>query len=167
MIFNLKSRIEQLERIVNEMEQHKRDISLDEIEIKGDTNNESKKNKTKGDDMSEEEVIIALVAVIGGIGFLSFVMHNIFSLIRTAIERKKSPTSSGIDPQFFRALADFKKSTESRLNNLETIISEEEDDLTLVDTAFEENRSIEIEEEHESIDVKKAQDGNLRNMLNE
>ena len=38
--------------------------------------------------MSEEEVIIALVAVIGGIGFLSFVMHNIFSLIRTAIERK-------------------------------------------------------------------------------
>ena len=46
-------------------------------------------------------------------------------------------------------------------------MSEEEDDLTLVDTAFEENRSIEIEEEHESIDVKKAQDGNLRNMLNE
>ena len=117
--------------------------------------------------MWDEDLIIALVAVIGGIGFLSFVMHNIFSLIRTAIERKKSPASSGIDPQFFRALADFKKSTESRLNNLETIISEEEDDLTLVDTTFEENRSIEIEEEHESIDVKKAQDGNLRNMLNE
>ena len=48
MIFNLKSRIEQLERIVNEMEQHKRDISLDEIEIKGDTNNESKKSKLRG-----------------------------------------------------------------------------------------------------------------------
>jgi hypothetical protein len=48
MIFNLKSRIEQLERIVNEMEQHKRDISLDEIEIKGDVNNESKKSKLRG-----------------------------------------------------------------------------------------------------------------------
>ena len=119
--------------------------------------------------MSEEELILlqSLIGIGGGIGFLWYVMHNIFSLIRTAIERKKSPASSGIDPQFFRALADFKKSTESRLNNLETIISEEEDDLTLVDTAFEENRSIEIEEEHESIDVKKAQDGNLRNMLNE
>ena len=57
--------------------------------------------------MSEEEVIIALVAVIGGIGFLSFVMHNIFSLIRTAIERKKSPTSSGIDPQFFSSTGRF------------------------------------------------------------
>lgn len=117
--------------------------------------------------MSEQEFILALVAVVGGIGFAGFIMYNVFSLIRTAIERKKSPASSGIDPQFFRALADFKKSTESRLNNLETIISQEEDDLTLVDTTFEENRSIEIEEEHESIDVKKAQDGNLRNMLNE
>ena len=48
MIFNLKSRIEQLEHIVNEMEQHKRDISLDEIEIKGDVNNESKKSKLRG-----------------------------------------------------------------------------------------------------------------------
>ena len=117
--------------------------------------------------MWDEDLIIVLASIIGGIGFLSFVMHNIFSLIRTAIERKKSPASSGTDPQFFRALAEFKKLTESRLNNLETIISQDEDDLTLGDTPFEANRSIEIEEEHEPVDVKKAQDRNLRNMLNE
>ena len=48
MIFNLKSRIEHLERILNEMEQPKSDISLDEIEIKSDINNESKKSKLRG-----------------------------------------------------------------------------------------------------------------------
>jgi hypothetical protein len=48
MIFNLKSRIEHLERIVNEMEQPKSDISLDEIEIKSDINNESKNSKLRG-----------------------------------------------------------------------------------------------------------------------
>ena len=118
--------------------------------------------------MSEQELIFALVAVVAAIGFAGFFMYNVFSLIRTAIERKKLPASSGIDPQFFRALAEFKKSTESRLNNLETIISQDEDNLTFVDTTFEANRSIEIEEEHESIDVKKAQGGgNLKNMLNE
>ena len=118
--------------------------------------------------MSEQELIFALVAVVAAIGFAGFFMYNVFSLIRTAIERKKSPASSGIDPQFFRALAEFKKSTESRLNNIETIISQDEDDLTLVDKTFEPSGSIEIEEEHESIAIKKAQDGgNLKNMLNE
>lgn len=48
MIFNLKSRIEHLERIVNEMEQSNGDISLDEIEIKSDTTNETKHSKLRG-----------------------------------------------------------------------------------------------------------------------
>lgn len=117
--------------------------------------------------MSEQELILALVAVVAVFGFAGFVVKNIFSIIRAAIERRKKSSTGNIDPQFFRALADFKKSTESRLNNLETIISQDEDDLTLADKPFEANRSIEIEEEHELVDIKKAQDGNLRNMLNE
>jgi len=41
MIFNLKSRIEHLESIVTEMEQPKGEISLDDIEIKNDLDDEN------------------------------------------------------------------------------------------------------------------------------
>jgi len=117
--------------------------------------------------MSEEELVISLVAIVFGVGFAGFVMYNIFSLIRSAIDRKNRSGSGDINPQFFRALADFKKNTERRLNNMEAIVTELEEDRIRIPENSETTGEIEIEEPEQREEAKKNQDGNLRNMLNE
>ncbi|MGB0345948.1 MAG: hypothetical protein ACPGGA_00610 [Balneolaceae bacterium] len=117
--------------------------------------------------MSEEEFVIALVAILSGIGFAGFIMYNIFSLIRSKIESGNKSSAGNIDPQFFRALAEFKKTTERRLNNVEAIITDLEEDSIRIPENAESAGDIEIEEESQRTSVKKSQDGNLRNMLNE
>jgi hypothetical protein len=117
--------------------------------------------------MSEEELLISLVAIVFGVGFAGFVMYNIFSLIRAAIERKNPTESGNLDPQFFRALADFKKTTERRLNNVEAIITDLEEDRIRIPEESESTGDIEIEDESQRAESKKTEDGNLRNMLNE
>ncbi|MBO6793497.1 MAG: hypothetical protein JJ895_06275 [Balneolaceae bacterium] len=42
MIFNLKSRVEHLETIVTELEEQQREITLDDIEIKNDLDDDNK-----------------------------------------------------------------------------------------------------------------------------
>ncbi|MBO6793496.1 MAG: hypothetical protein JJ895_06270 [Balneolaceae bacterium] len=116
--------------------------------------------------MSEEELVLIIVAIVFGTGFAAFIMYNIFSLIRAAIERK-NPSSSDLNPQFFRALADFKKTTERRLNNVEAILTDLEEDQILVSDKSESTGDIEIEDVEQREEVKKSDDGNLRNMLNE
>ncbi|MEX0843719.1 MAG: hypothetical protein WD022_00485 [Balneolaceae bacterium] len=117
--------------------------------------------------MSGEEFIIAIVAIIGGLSFAGFLFWNVFSLIKQWINRKSGNTD--INPQFFKALGEFKKNTERRLTNLEAIVSDIEEEHYLVDDKKENMGDIEIEEE----DVRSAQkndkesDSNLRNMLNE
>ena len=117
--------------------------------------------------MSEEELVISIVAIVFGVGFAGFIMYNIFSLIRAAIERKNTSGSANIDPQFFRALADFKKTTERRLNNVEAIITDLEEERIRIPESSESTGDIEIEEESQRATTKKTEDGNLRNMLNE
>ncbi len=116
--------------------------------------------------MSEEEFVIALVAIVAGIGFAGFIMYNIFSLIRSKIE-SSNKSSGNIDPQFFRALSDFKKTTERRLNNVEAILTDIEEERIRIPEEAESTGDIEIEEESQRTASKKTQDGNLRNMLNE
>lgn len=116
--------------------------------------------------MSEEEFIISIVAIVFGTGFAAFIMYNIFSLIKAAIERK-NPSSSDLNPQFFRALADFKKTTERRLNNVEAILTDLEEDRILIPEEDESTGDIEIEDVEQRDEVKKSGDSNLRNMLNE
>lgn len=117
--------------------------------------------------MSEEEFVISLVAIVSGIGFAGFIMYNIFSLIRAKIDSGNKASSGDINPQFFRALADFKKTTERRLNNVEAIITDIEEDRIRIPENSESAGDIEIEEESQRSNSKKTQDGNLRNMLNE
>lgn len=119
--------------------------------------------------MSGEEFVIAMVAIIGGLGFAAFLFWNIFSLIRQWINRKSG--NADLNPQFFKALGEFKKNTERRLTNLEAIASEIEEEKYRLDED-EEHKSmgeIEIEEEEvrSSSKSKNENDGNLRNMLNE
>ncbi|MAO66488.1 MAG: hypothetical protein CL666_15970 [Balneola sp.] len=118
--------------------------------------------------MSPEEMLVAVIAIVGGLGFASFLFWGVYSLIKQWINRK---SGSNIDPQFFKALGEFKKNTERRISNLESIISEmEEEQYRLNET--EEHKTmgeIEIEEEEVRSESKseKDDDSNLRNMLNE
>tara|TARA_R110002096_G_scaffold237751_6_gene428639 strand:- start:1747 stop:2088 length:342 start_codon:yes stop_codon:yes gene_type:complete len=113
--------------------------------------------------MSSEIFVIALAAIGFGSGLIFFIVKNIFDVIKTRSNTKEAPGQ--IDPQFFKALSEFKKTTERRITNLETIVSDiEEEKIRVPDS----NGVIEIE----PLEVRSAEDkdengSNLRNMLNE
>lgn len=117
--------------------------------------------------MSENELIIAFVAIVGGLSFAGFLFWNVFSLVKHWINRKSG--NSDIDPQFFKALSEFKKNTERRIKNLEAIVSDMEEDRYKVDEGERKSMGeIEIEEEEVRSDEDSSKDdGNLRNMLSE
>ncbi|MGB0345949.1 MAG: hypothetical protein ACPGGA_00615 [Balneolaceae bacterium] len=48
MIFNLKSRVEHLEEIVSDFEQPEGEISLDDIEIKNDLDDNNRNSRVRG-----------------------------------------------------------------------------------------------------------------------
>ena len=113
--------------------------------------------------MPEEIFILSIASIVFGTGIVIFVLKNIFDIIKSKTNRKE--TSGQINPQFFKALAEFKKTTERRITNLETIVSDlEEEKIRIPDS----KEGIEIE----PIEVRSAKDNdekdsNLRNMLNE
>ena len=117
--------------------------------------------------MSDEEFVIALVGILAGVGFAGFLFWNVFSLIKQWINRKSGNTD--INPQFFKALGEFKKNTERRLTNIETIVSDLEEEQYRLDETPETMGDIEIEEEETRSTSGKGKDsdGNLRNMLND
>lgn len=116
--------------------------------------------------MSEQEFIIALAAIVGGIGFAIFIFYNIFNLIQSWINRKSGSSSQEINPQFFKALGEFKKNTERRLTNLESIVTELDEERYLVSES-DDAPKIEIEDEKIRSTSEKGESGNLKNMLNE
>ena len=116
--------------------------------------------------MQEEEFILGLVAIVFGIGLTGFFLHNVFSLVKTWINRK-SGSSGDINPQFFKALGEFKKSTERRIANLEAIVSELEEEKIRIPESADSNAEITIEDEEVRSEAKKEDNSNLRNMLNE
>lgn len=101
----------------------------------------------------EDVLIVAIV-----FGCIGFVCSGIYKLIRLKIER-----NSGIEEETFDRLAkafiQYKKDTERRLQNLETIIADE-------NTGSSPNQ---LEETHETIEIKdgeqQSENRNLRNML--
>lgn len=116
--------------------------------------------------MTDEEFIIALAAIAGGIGFAIFLFYNIFNLIQTWINRKSGSANTDINPQFFKALGEFKKNTERRLTNLESIVTDLDEERYAI-TDSDETPQIEIEDKKERSASEKGESGNLRNMLNE
>lgn len=116
--------------------------------------------------MTPEEFMLAAIGIVGGLGFAGFIFWNIFSLIKQWINRKSG--NSQLDPQFFRALGEFKRNTERKISTLEAKIEElEEERYRLDDTEHESMGDIEIEEEEIRSSSNKDNDSNLRNMLNE
>ena len=118
--------------------------------------------------MTPEEFMLAAIGIVGGLGFAGFIFWNIFSLIKQWINRKSG--NSQLDPQFFRALGEFKKKTERKISTLEAKIEElEEERYRLSDEDQESMGDIEIEEQEirSSSKEDRDNDSNLRNMLNE
>ncbi|WP_428235729.1 hypothetical protein [Gracilimonas sp.] len=118
--------------------------------------------------MPNEIVLLSIIAIIFGTGLVSLVLTGIYKLIKAKIDQGSGGRSE-INPQFFKALGEFKKNTERRLSNLEEIVSDIEEERYLVDDGEKSMPEIEIEEEEVRSSSKKEKDddGNLRNMLNE
>ena len=116
--------------------------------------------------MSGEEFIIAVVAIVGGVGLAGFIFYNIFKLIRTWMSGSNSYDDETFE-RLARAFMQHKKETERRLQNLEAIVTDDEHSSSSSTKQIEEpRRTIEIEEDEESGEAKSS-DGNLRNMLRE
>ncbi|MFA5670294.1 MAG: hypothetical protein WC967_13715 [Balneolaceae bacterium] len=114
------------------------------------------------------EFAIAIVAIVGGLGFATFLFWNFFNLIKMWINRKSGNSiPDNIDPKFLAALSKFKKDTERRITNLETIISDLETQSIQVHKTASNTHKIELESDA-NIPKQAQEDGSkLRNMLNE
>ncbi len=117
--------------------------------------------------MQEEEFILALFAIITGVGLTGFFLYNVFSLIKTWINGKNNTGSGDINPQFFKALGEFKKTTERRIANLEAIVSEIEEEKIRITDSSDSLGEISIEDNEVRSTSKNDDKSNLRNMLNE
>lgn len=124
--------------------------------------------------MGFEEMVVAIIGTVAGVGLLGFVIAKITSLIKSWIERNKS----GYDEETFNRLAkafmQHKKDTERRLRNLEAIITDE-------NASSASSSKKQLEEPHETIEIEDTEkegeqqnksksetgsdDRNLRNML--
>ncbi|MEX0608804.1 MAG: hypothetical protein WD016_10645 [Balneolaceae bacterium] len=116
--------------------------------------------------MPFEIMVVSVIAIIFGVGLVAFVLGGIYKLIKAKIDQG-SGKSSDINPQFFKALSDFKKNTERRITNLEAIVSDLEEDRYRVDDGGKKTNEIEIEDEEVRSSNQNSNEGNLRNMLNE
>lgn len=110
-------------------------------------------------------MVVAIIGTVAGVGLLGFVIAKITGLIQAWINRKKG----GYDEETFNRLAkafmQHKKDTERRLQNLEAIISEEENEEQPRQIS-EPKQTIEIEDdERESGQQQGSGDSKLRNML--
>ena len=68
--------------------------------------------------------------------------------------------------QFFKALGDFKKNTERRIANLESIVADLEEEKIRIHDKSNEGK-IKIEDKDERVSNEVIDDSNLKNMLNE
>ncbi len=115
--------------------------------------------------MGFEEMVVAIIGTIAGVGLFGFIIYQVSGLIKSWINRKKG----GYDEETFNRLAkafmQHKKDTERRLQNLETIISDEDTNSSAKQIS-EPTDTIEIEsDEPESERESQSDDSNLRNML--
>lgn len=73
----------------------------------------------------DQNSIIALVAILGGLGVTTFIFYGIFSLIRYAIDsRRRNTLFDATDVITKREFAEFKARVEKRLQNIEAITTE-------------------------------------------
>ncbi|MCH8495358.1 MAG: hypothetical protein LAT57_06965 [Balneolales bacterium] len=73
----------------------------------------------------DQNSIIALVAIVGGLGVTTFIFYGIFSLIRYAIDsRRRNTLLDNANIVTKKEFAEFKVRVEKRLQNIEAITTE-------------------------------------------
>lgn len=124
--------------------------------------------------MSFEEMVVALVASIGGIVMIGFIFAKITGLIKAWINRNNNSIPEEQFNRLAKAFMEHKKETQRRLKNLEAIAANE-DTARESDSTNDSSKQIEAPKdsiEIEDRDTEKEQsqsdnDNNLRNMLQE
>ena len=124
--------------------------------------------------MGFEEMVVAIIGTVAGVGLFGFIIYQVSSLIKSWINRKKG----GYDEKAFNKLAkafmQYKKDTDRRLQNLEAIISDADEKEIERGSASggslsEPDGTIEIEEkekETEQQSQSNSSQSQLKNMLN-
>ena len=121
--------------------------------------------------MSFEEMVVAIVASVGGIALVGYVFAKITGLISSWINRNKGGVPDEEFDRLARAFMEHKKDTQRRLKNLEAIIADEDE----VSGGSQSNKQIEAPKKSIEIEDRETQkeesgskdDNNLRNMLRE
>ncbi len=123
--------------------------------------------------MSFEEMIVALVGAVGGFILVGYLSAKIFGLIKTWINRKKGGVPEEEFNRLARAFVNYKKETQRRIQNLEAIIADEDNETVSQDDKTSPQieaakKTIEIEDTESEKEKTRSDNGNnLRNMLRE
>ncbi|NGP87313.1 hypothetical protein [Fodinibius halophilus] len=122
--------------------------------------------------MSFEEMVVALVGSLGAFALVGYLASKTFGLIKAWINRKNSSVEEEQFNRLAKAFMEHKKNTEKRLQNLETIATDEqsEQSSSSEDTKKIEapKKSIEIEDRETTKEQSGSNDdSNLKNMLHE
>lgn len=117
--------------------------------------------------MQGNEFIVAVVAIVFGTTFTAFVLYQIIGLIKAWSNRKDSTFDEEAFDRLARAFIKHKKDTERRLQNMEAIVTDEEEFEAGRQELDKPQKSIEIEKSEAEKEKKQSNSGNLRNMLKE
>jgi len=76
--------------------------------------------------MSFEEMVVAVVGTVAGVGLVGYLAAKIFGVIKAWINRNNSSIQEEQFDRLAKAFMQYKKDTENRLQNLEAIIADED-----------------------------------------
>lgn len=117
--------------------------------------------------MSGEEFVLSILAMAMGTALLIVGITKITGLIKSWINRGEGVEDEAFD-RLARAFLQHKKDTNQRLQNLEAIISSDDERGMTQKRIEEPKQTIEIEDTDEEAQEKSSSsDSNLRNMLRE
>lgn len=116
--------------------------------------------------MSFEEMIVALVGAIGAFALVGYLATKVFGLIRAWIDRNKSGINEETFDRLAKAFIEHKKNTERRIQHLEAIIADEEEEKSASTKKLTKGEKPSIEIEESSKDSSN-ENTNLKNMLRE
>lgn len=122
--------------------------------------------------MSGEEMIVAVVAITGGLTFTTFVFSKIAGLIKAWINRTGGEVPADDFNRLAKAFMKYKKDSERRIQNLEAIVAGEDNEPSVHDPedsprVSAPSQKLSMDEQEPPENKTRTSDSNLRNMLRE
>lgn len=114
--------------------------------------------------MTFEEFVVAIVAIVCGTALTGYLFGKFFGLIKSWIESRRQSYDEEAFNRLAKAFTQYKRDTERRLRNLETIATEE--DPSSPAALKQTYKTIEIEDNEDATKSDTANTG-LKNMLRE